>query len=240
MSIIHQTVLKNRGNSRVLYTSASQRGRNAFSLVEMLVVIGIMAALAVVGLLATRGISKGASVQGAVSTASSLALAARAQAQTLGLGARLVIDSFYDAANPQHCLRRITILEAVDPDEWTDPSVSEWKLSDKPTLLPKGTYFDRENSSGFGTMQFSFEDIEAQDGSSGNEVLYYEFDGNGRLIDVVPGELAKIIFVAGVDILPSGLPNIPEAMANSVDGFIIRRAGRLAFFESPDQILTQP
>lgn len=213
------------------------KSRSGFSLVELLTVLGIISALAVVGLIAVRGISSGASVKGAVSTVSSLTLAAREKAKTLGLGARLVIDA--DATDPLHYYRRITVLEASDPDG--DPSTDnlEWSYSTKPTLLPEGVYFYEDYSSGYGTMSFDFDDLSPQDGTSGDEVIYYEFDGNGRFKKIPPsGGVAQMVFGRGVPPVGGGTFSIPEDsdMELSRDGFIIHQSGRLTFFEAVELI----
>ncbi len=207
----------------------------AFTLVELLTVIAIIGVLSALGFIGARSISQGASVKGAVSLTSSMCLAARSQATTLGQGARIIIDVNYDADNPEWYLRRITVLEQTDSDGWSDSNVPEWQLADKPTLLPKGTYFFEEYSSGFGEMQFDFT---PNDEKPATTAYYYEFDGNGRLIDASGNnELAKIIFVTGI-LESDGTLNIPDQMLSSRDGFIIRRAGRLTFFDDPGQITT--
>lgn len=212
----------------------------------MLAVIGIIAALAVVGLMATRGSTKGASVKGAVSVASSLTLTARSEAQTLGGGARLVIDADFDSSSRENYLRRIAVLQAVDDDgdgnfdNDNDGNPDAWKLNDKPTVLPKGAYFSEEFSAGYDTMQFDFNTIDSQDGATGNDVFYYEFDGNGRLIDG-PTSPAQVVFVSGILDASGTLldpDNIDESGERFIsrDGFIIRKAGRLTYFDSMEQI----
>ncbi len=223
---------------RLIPRRACTCSQSAFTIVELLAVIGIIITLAALGLLASRAISTGASVQGAVDTTTSMTLAARNQASTLGHGARLVIDANYDAANPEWYLRRMTVLEAVDPSSWDDSATPEWKMVDKATLLPKNVYFFEEYSSGFGTMQVDFRTINPQNGSQGGDAFYYEFDGNGRLIDASgSGELAKLIFVNGI-LADDGTLETPGKMLKSRDGLIIRSASRPAFFDGPDQITT--
>jgi len=227
------------------FAFCTARRRNGFSLIEILTVLLIITVLGVIGLVGFRGISKGNAVKGAVSTVSSLALAARTEAMTKGLGARLIIDATYDADHPKRYLRRFTILEASDPDG--DPATNdlEWSYSTKPTLLPEGVYFaceltpPHDYSSGYDTMNFDFNDLTPQDGlgSDGVDVFFYEFNGNGRLVEQ-GGNLAKLIFLAGVQNPADGTWRSPDDMELSRDGFIIRRLGRLTFFDNPTQITT--
>lgn len=212
-----------------------RRSRKGFSLIEILTVMLIIGVLAVIGLVGVNSINKGNSVKGAVSTVSSLALAARNEAMTKGLGSRLIIDA--DLDHPQRYLRRFTVLEATDPDDWDNPNIPEWTYSTKPTLLPEGVYFSEDYSSGYGTMQFDFKNtLTGQAGSSGDDVFYYEFNGNGRLVDVAgANDLATIVFMAGIQQPGDGTWSSPGDMEFSMDGFIIRRLGRLTFFDNPTE-----
>jgi len=225
------------GGERDRHTLHPSLRPNGFSLIEILTVLVIITVLAVIGLVAVGSISKGNSVKGAVSTISSLAQAARTEAMTRGLGSRLVIDAVYDANHPKRFLRRFTVLDASDPDNWADPDTPEWTYSTKPTLLPDGIYFSTAYSSGYDTMSFDFNDLTSQVGSSGSDVFFYEFNGNGRLVEF-NGELAKLVFMSGVQNLSNGTWSSPGDMELSRDGFIIRRLGRLTFFDSPTQITT--
>jgi len=215
------------------------KSRSGFSLVELLTVLGIISALAVVGLIAARGISSGASVKGAVSTVSSLTLAAREEAKTLGLGSRLVIDA--NSSDPLHYFRRITVLEAEEVDRDGVPNSGDefigWTYSTKPTLLPEGVYFYEDYSSGYGTMNFDFDDLSPQDGTLGGEVIYYEFNRNGRFVNNPPsGGVAQMVFGRGVQPVGATTFTIPTDMELSRDGFIIHQSGRLTFFEDVNLI----
>ncbi len=223
---------------QLFFSKLSDQGRRqqqqkGFTLVELLAALGMIIVLTSVALIGTRGISQPSSVKGAVSAASTLALSARSEAMALGYGARLVIDFEYDEDRPQTYLRRMTILRGVDVG-----GDRQWQLTDKPTLLPEGTYFYEDYSSGYDEMFFDFSDLQPQDGTSGDRVVYYEFDENGRY-EPNSLELAKMVFVNALPPTSETLI-IPDSMANSRDGFIIRNAGRLTFYERPDQITANP
>ncbi len=195
-----------------------------FSLVEILVVIAVMASmLALAGSAFRSGIGAASPLE-ASNLVSATILSARSQAMTLRSGSRIVVDASFDAGNPDRHLRRISI----ERKEST-ASGTEWVDAGKTLILPKNTFFSTDYSSGYDTET-----------DSGDDLKYiYEFDEAGRLVTSGSGD-ARVVFVAGI-MDEAGQLQTPDAMLPRRNGFIIRKAGRVTFFDHPDQItLTTP
>lgn len=216
---------------------------DGFSLVELLLVITLIAALSTVSLIAFNSIGGGASVGGALDLGSSLTLGARLEAMKTGNGARIVIDNFYDPENPENYRRRFAIFRAVI-DENGDRF---WELAGRPSRLPPGVLFLPEYSNGYfgaaGDVLFDFRDADPQTGTSagthGGTCLYYEFNSAGHL-NVEPSAAdARMVFAKAI-LQPGGDVQLPEAALTGRRGFLLRTNGRPAFFETVDQMpLTQ-
>jgi len=200
----------------------------AFSLIELLVVIAILVLLlAVTGSVFQGGAGK---LGAATSMASSMLLNARTQAMSMGNGARFVIEAEIDPANRDDFLRRLAVLRAVDVG-----GVIKWEPVGRSVELPDGHVFATNYSQGYGTMKYAFNGVAGpQDGTTGQEVFFYEFDGAGHLVSS-SGSEARIVVAAG-RLDDSGGIFTPQAQEARRDGFIVRRAGRLAYFQDTDQI----
>ena len=116
-----------------LHIRNSPRPRRAFTLLELLVVIGLIAALSLVLLGGLGGGGKSAALQSAQATLANLVSAARTKAQAGGGGARLLINIDPTSTNdPARFLRYVVIQEQVAGVWQPVPAVEIY--------LPEGVY----------------------------------------------------------------------------------------------------
>ncbi len=193
--------------------------RAAFSLVELLVVVALMIVLIGISLKAFRSGMSAASPTEAANLVSAAVLTARSQALTLRTGSRIVIDGNYDASQPDRSLRRVQ-LERKE----TNGPVDTWVPAGKALALPENVFFATDYSTGYTEPQ--------------PKKFVYEFDKAGRLI-VPANQEARLVFVVGFRD-PAGVLQTPAPMLPKRNGFIIRKAGRVTFFENPAQIVANP
>jgi len=126
----------------------SARGRRGFTLLELLVVIGLIAALSLVLLGVFGGGGKSAALQSAQTTMANLVVATRTKAQTGGGGARLLIHvDPTSTSDPSRYLRYVAIQTQV---------AGEWQPVPAVTIfLPEGVYVVPGNSSSIPAGLFS-------------------------------------------------------------------------------------
>jgi|694.fasta_scaffold120138_4 prepilin-type N-terminal cleavage/methylation domain-containing protein len=202
---------------------------SAFSLIELLVVMAIMALLLAAGMTMFRTPTS-TLVQGAVETSAGMVDLAQRQAQVANGGSRLVVD--IDPQSPNY-LRSLAVLSAK-----TATTPVQWELRIRPQILRQEAQMYPKYSLGQGTMRFDFRSGAAQDGNgSGTLCQFWEFDSNGQLVTSASGASQQIVFVAGVI---SGGPPYSQTVADSRepgrDGVILRKSGGVTRFDSPDQI----
>lgn len=194
--------------------------KKAFSLIELLVVmaiIGMLSALAVVGF---NSIGRGSSARGAADLAASMALSARIEAMSFGYGSLLVIDN---GTNTGHKLQRMAVLRSTNG--------TNFELVGKPTALPKGSFFLPEYSKGYQTTNITnFPD------STLTSVYSFKFLGAGQLEST---DETRLVFSGNIMDTSGNLQN-PAAMLQGRRGFILRKNGRPAFFQTPEQMDKNP
>ncbi len=197
-----------------------------FTLLELLFVIAIIALLSGLGALAFSSIGRGGSVRGAVDTASSLALGARLEAMSHGLGAELVVDN---GTNAETRLRRFAIFR-VEP-KTNNPTQFETNLAGRPTMLPKGVYFLTSDISPQGySAGYNTNGSHILSGTAATPTLVFKFNGTGHL--ETPGRLVFAGGIVGAD----GSVSIPDTMRDGMRGFQLPRNGRPMHFQSAEQI----
>lgn len=107
------------------------KARRAFTLIELLTVIGIIAIFSGIVVLAMRGGDKSQARDATVTTLASLIVSARSQAALKGVNAAVLIHA--DTANPDR-YRRYAVVGL------TNPSTSSWEPIDAGFSLPAGVY----------------------------------------------------------------------------------------------------
>ncbi len=179
------------------------------------------------GVAAFNNIGKGNSVRGSVDLAASMALAARLEAMSYGLGSKLVIDN--DDAS-EYKLRRMAIFRG----EGNDPSNPVWAPTGKAVTLVNGSYFLSSTiDSAHGSTNGNQPDEDFPlPGSASTSCIVYEFDGSGHLKN--PG---RLVFVSGI-MSDDGTLTVPDALLQGRSGFRLPANGRPAFFQNPDQIVS--
>ena len=209
-----------------------------FTLVEMIVVIGVMSILMTAGAIGLNGLG-GKGVSSGVVTTEMLFAEARNLAIVRSARARVLIAK--DLTNtPGENLRRILVIsEKLDDDG--KAIKSDWELSSRGMLLPDKVFFSQE---------FSKRDAaEGVDGSGPIDEMptlpnakalyegsyfYYEFNTEG--ICTSPG--ASFVIGSGVreSSSPSAKPRIIASGKKDFGGFVIWRNGSTSIFRSPSQI----
>ena len=222
------------------YPSPSPRG---FTLVELLVVVGIMAAMLSVAAIGIQNIDKGQATVSGLSQTQALMDEARNLAVGRGTRARLCIHS--DPSENDRNLRFIVIAyEEIERDDSGAVTNTSWKVESRGTFLPTGVYFHPGLSQQAGSQI----DGLGSYGSNGTGVrfpgdgrsvrqppyYYYEFNAEGLCSEAgsnAPG--AAFVLCRGVT--PQGATE-PKVVGNDVEGFIIWRNGRTSPIRDTDVI----
>lgn len=182
----------------------------AFSLIELLTVIGIIALLSGLGAVALR--DGGKSVQSAANSASSLFNLARTEAIMRRTQVRVVVDTNFSAARPEDYLRRVTLAALQD---------GKWKMITRWTTLPGKAFFHRDLSEPHGSEVMP---------DMGDVALdFFEFQPNGQA-----ARTRSQFIVAGGE-QQGGV--FREHGDQNRSGFFVHRLGRISFFQSPSEIL---
>jgi len=216
-----------------LAPASTRSPRFGFSLVELLVVLGLMALMAAVLPMVFQGATNGSGVRGAVNISAGLVEFARNNAVRSRDGSRIIID--IDPASSGY-LRRMAILRGI---RGSDGNIS-WQIAGPPQLLPSNTYFYKDYSKGFELMKFDFQSATmVGSNGSGTQVAVFEYDGSGRLVVQSGGGASQMVFVSGIIENPGSVNqtlSVPSARADGMAGFILRRGGNVTHFESANQI----
>ena len=197
-----------------LFRSTKERRKDAFSIVEMLLVIAVISVLLAFspalfeGLLSSSGVSGGSEV-----AASAVALA-RGEA-------RLAFD--VDPNSPGF-LKRMAIFREYE----SESGKREWGPVSEAKFLPPGVFLYRPLVGGEGTMLAKFSNAE-----SPTEWIYHEFDSLGRLYAPISENRvrAQLVFISGhVDESGKRELVVSEGGKKGMTGFVLRKAGSVTFF----------
>jgi len=185
----------------------------AFSLIELLVVIGIIAIMATAGVVALGGGSK--SVQSAATAASSVFSMARTEAILRRVPVRVIVDTSYNAAKPDDYLRRIAVVaKKEDTTDW-EP-ISQWMR------LPANAFFNPDVSKRYGSGSMTGV------GGNGTSFAYFEFLPNGQ----ASSPRAQFIVTRGA----LAGDQFSELGTANRSGFVVHKLGRMTFFNDPADI----
>ncbi len=205
----------------------------AFTLVEMLVVIAIMSILVTAGAVGLTGIG-GKGVTTGVASADSIFNEARTIAMGQGTKTRVLVAKTL-ATNSSENLRRIVVV-SEDLDNGV-PKPNIWILSSRGTLLPDRTYFSQDfskddHASGSGSIKTMTLSAPIPPNFRG-EYYYYEFNAEG--ISSSPGAS----FIIGSGARPGDANSKPRTTSEGTldfGGLVIWRSGSTSVFRSPKQM----
>jgi len=218
--------------------------KRGFTLIEILVVLGIIGALLAVGVGAIKGLSTSKGVSTAVPLAEGVFNQARQVARATGAPARVVIYSDAGGTRDEQRKRYLRMMGvATGRDAAGDPilggeTASQWRLISRPVTIPRGAYFNENLSSHSG------EDSALFPGSDSAISCYvYEFNVEGTLSNDGSGEPlddGRFVVQAGT-FTPTSPPTIGEdnSARRDVGGFRVYRNGRIATFLDPNQIVAE-
>lgn len=222
--------------------SVSPHRKNAFTLVEMLVVIVIMSILMTAG---SIGISNmgGKGVTSGVTSVEALFDEARTTAAARGIRSCVLVAKNLTNKREEDLRRVIVAYEETNTDgtpRTLPPSAPRWVLSSRGIVLPDQTFFSQTYSktqAGSAIPEITHAKISASKTSQQGRYFEYEFNSQG--ISQIPG--ASFIIGSGARKLTSpatgsNLPRVTAAGKRDFGGFMIMRNGRTSVFRSPEQM----
>jgi prepilin-type N-terminal cleavage/methylation domain-containing protein len=207
--------------------SSSKRG---FTLVETLVVLAIVALITAIGT-GMLHFQTGNPADAAQIVAAEVN-SAQADAIATAMPARVILN--IDTSSGAKCLRYVATL--IQDPSLTTSTTAYWKPANQGHFLPEGTLFlDDSNYSTPNvtttayTMRYDPTNSQSQDGTSGLLYVYIQFDPTGQT-----SQNAQWVFERGIE--TQGNSSIVNENKKDIDGFIVRRLGKLVYFRDPSQI----
>lgn len=223
-------------NKRYENSPAPRQRTRAFTLVEMLVVITIIAILLAAGSAVMRSGTEASSVRTAADTLQSLTELARGAAVGRSTEARLLIAN--DPLDEDRYLRVAAVAVAEPASDGTGSWT--WKLVGELRELPGGVYFGKgkgdtidtagslgswssiQNPAISGSIQLG---KALEDYASADNWIAIAFDGNGRVIN--PGLTENPVITVNRGEMQGNTLNTPVRFEKYAEGFvIIRSTGR--------------
>ena len=216
----------------------------AFSLLELLVVISIIAVLMTIGSYGIKNFSKASGVSAAIPIAQGVFSQARSLAIEKGTNTRVMMhaDNRTDNLNRERNLRYMAVQywDTKDTEVTTD---DEWVTASKGIKLPEGVYYSLSLSNR-STAPNPGQSSTVLPGGAVQNCRVYEFNSQGIITSPAPtngtaygNDVPRFVIRAGS--LPPGTAEpIPAGGAGerNVGGFVIWKNGRTAVFRHPDQI----
>ena len=223
----------------IIYMIKSRRQHlTGFTLVELLVVIGIILIASSVVLLNTSG-GSGSALSASQRIVSGIAQGARGQAILKGATTRLIIYSDNNIDDD----KKLRFFGIIYEDENTQ---NNWYAATQGTYLPDGIFFDPDASQRNGsslwlrsTMNIEYPRLTPQP-LGGDEYYYYEFESNGTT--ATGFQNAWLVLRAGA-LKPSssGADNLEvnfedEQLKGLKSALILRRSGTTTKVNDPELI----
>ena len=214
----------------------------AFTLIELIVVISIIATLMTIGSFGLKNVTKASGVGMAVPIAEGVFAQARALAIEKGTDARVLIHADIDTTvslNRERNLRYMVVqyLDTKDTEVTTD---DEWITASRGVTLPDGVFYSPVLSGLGDAPNVKVAPVNPTlPGGVASICRYYTFNSQGIITDPAPSgnDVPRFVIRAGML-----APGQAEATASSsggeknAGGFVIWRTGRTSVFRHPDQI----
>jgi prepilin-type N-terminal cleavage/methylation domain-containing protein len=215
-------------------------GKNAFTLIEMLVVIAIMSILMTAGSIGLSGMG-GKGVTSGVATAESLFDEARTTAVGRNTSTRVMIlksppDSNKDYSN---VLRRIVVASQEIDATTGQPKPDSWIMSSRGAVLPDQTFFSQEFSKKDLASGGQLDEFTPSGWKPSYQGTYFYYEFNSQGICKTPG--ASFIIGSGArnsskPATGTDLPRVTGSAKRDFGGFVIWRNGTTSVFRNPDQM----
>ena len=216
----------------------------AFSLLELLVVISIIAVLMTIGSYGIKNFSKASGVSAAIPIAQGVFSQARSLAIEKGTDTRVLMhaDNRTDNLNRERNLRYMVVqyLDTKDTEVTTD---DEWVTASKGAKLPEGVYYSLSLSNR-STAPNPGQSSTVLPGGAVQNCRVYEFNSQGIITSPPPtngtaygNDVPRFVIRAG-SLPPGATEPTPASGAGerNVGGFVIWKNGRTAVFRHPDQV----
>lgn len=208
----------------------------AFTLVELIAVIALVAVFAGISSFAVLRMGSG-SMDGAERLAGSQFNAARNLSLLKGTEVRVIIQN--DPEAPEHFRRQLGIIYNVA--EPTEPAL--WVAYDSGEVLPDGFYFVPEVARADGTlepetMRLEFPRTDPSAGGAGTEYYYFEYNKAGI---ASPAGVQVVLEPGRPEFAADGFAIVPQGGSGETrkagwGGFLILRLGGLLYFPDPNAI----
>jgi len=209
----------------------------AFSLLELLVVISIIAVLMTIGSYGIKNFSKASGVSAAIPIAQGVFSQARSLAIEKDTNTRVMMhaDDRTDNLNRERNLRYMVVQYEDDGGNWVTAS--------KGAKLPEGVYYSLSLSNR-STAPNPGQSSTVLPGGAVQNCRVYEFNSQGIITSPPPtngtaygNDVPRFVIRAG-SLPPGATEPIPASGAGerNVGGFVIWKNGRTAVFRHPDQV----
>lgn len=211
--------------------------KSAFTLIELLVVISIILIASSIIFIGGNG-GGGAKLSSSRGIVSGIAKGARGQAILKNARTRLIIYTDNTANEDDEKKLRYFGIVYQDPDDDT-----KWYAGTQGTYLPEGIYFNEDLSQDHNwtrsTMNINYPRQSSQDGTSGEEYFYYEFNSNGTMAS---GFDNAWLVLQGGTLKPSDTGVLAvdfdaEEHARLLTALIFRRTGTSTPVDDPGDII---